>query len=497
MTDVILHYKNELKCLIECDPGIAYEISESFTFFVDGYKFNPKYKAGVWDGRIRLFNVRTREFYIGLLPRLLDWLAESDYSVSIADKDKFKENRIPYDEELLERTFTQLGRFTPKWYQEEAVKTALKNQKTLILSPTGSGKSFIAYMLVRYLLEATDKDILITVPSTSLVEQLQSDFKDYVADDFDVEENVHGLYSGKEKNSGKRVVISTWQTAHRMHASWFQNFGAYICDEAHGADAKCISGIIDKMAFAPFRLGMTGTLKGTKMHELDMQARFGKIVRVANTRDLQDSGDLAPLKIECLHLQYPDDDIEIVRHLDYDKEIDFIISHPRRNKLLAKVALQQEGNTLMLFNFIERHGKVLFEMLKPMCEEAGKKLYYISGETAVEDRENIRQILEKNNNCILLASFGTTSVGVNIKNLHNIIFCHPYKATVKTLQSIGRGLRQAEKKLSAKLIDVCDDLTYTSKRGKVKHNTTYNHFIHRLEIYVEERFKYEIIKLKL
>lgn len=496
MTDVKLHYKNELKCLVECDPGIAYEISEEFTFYVDGYKHMPKYKAGVWDGKIRLFNVRTREFYIGLLPRLLDWLAESQYTVSLADKAEFKKNMIPFDEELLEKVIAT-GKFVPKWYQLDAVKAALKNQKTLILSPTGSGKSYIAYLVIRYLLEIQDDDILITVPSTSLVEQLKSDFASYVADDWDTEEDVHGLYSGKEKNSGKRVVISTWQTAAKMHNSWFHNFGAYICDEAHGADAKSISSIIEKMAHAPFRMGMTGTLKGTKMHELDMQARFGNLIRVANTRDLQDSGDLAPLKIECLRLQYPEEEIEIVRHLEYDKEIDFLITHPKRNNLLSKVAVQQEGNTLMLFNFIERHGKVLFEILKPLCEKAGKQLYYISGETDVDDREEIRQILEKNNNCILLASFGTLSVGVNIKNLHNIIFCHPYKAAIKTLQSIGRGLRQTEKKLNAKLIDICDDLTYTSRRGKVKHNITYNHFIQRLEIYVEERFSYEIIKIKL
>ena len=494
-TDIIIHYKNELMSLIECDAGIAFELSEHFTFFVDGYKHMPKYKAGVWDGKIRLFNVRTREFYVGLLPKMVGWAQDNGYTVSFSDKSKFKP-QIPYDQELIDRIYAT-GKFEAKWYQKEAFQLAMTTQKNLILSPTGSGKSYIIYLVARYLLEATDTDVLITVPSTSLVEQLYSDFESYVADDWCVEENVHRIYSGKEKNVGKRIVISTWQSVYKLHHSWFSRYGAYICDEAHLADAKCLTGIIDSMSHAPFKLGLTGTLRGTKLHELAMEARFGAVTRVASTKQLQDDGDLASLKIDCLRLRYSKEEIDIVRHLDYQQEIDFIVSHPKRNRLLAKVATQQKGNTLMLFNFIERHGEVLFRILQPLCEQVGKKLFYIHGATDVDDRENIRQILERESNCILLASFGTLSTGVNIKNLHTIIFCHPYKAAIKTLQSIGRGLRTNSSKQDAKLIDICDDLTYTTGRGKKKNNTTFNHFIERLEIYSEEKFKYEIINLEL
>lgn len=249
------------------------------------------------------------------------------------------------------------------------------------------------------------------------------------------------------------------------------------------------------MAHAPFRLGLTGTIKKTKIHELDMQARFGNLIRVATTRQLQDDGDLAQLKIECVQLRYSPDEIKMVQHLDYDREIDFIVSHPKRNKLLAKIAVQQKGNTLMLFNFIQRHGDILYKILQPLCEDAGKQLFYVHGATPVKEREEIRGILEQNSNCIILGNFALMSTGVNIKNLHTIMFCHPYKAAIKTLQSIGRGLRTSSGKEEAKLIDICDDLTYTTNRGNKKMNATFNHFIQRLEIYSAERFKYDIIKV--
>lgn len=398
-SDIKIHYKNELHVRLECSVGVAYEISEAFAFFVNGYKFMPAFKAGRWDGKVRLFTVKDRLFYIGLMGKLIEWCEENGYTIEYANADDFKDSRTSINDEQWDWLKT-LGKFEPKWYQKDAVYAALNGSKTLILSPTGSGKSYIQYLVIRYLLENYEGKILMTVPSTSLVEQMFTDFESYVTDGWSVEDNVHRIYSGKEKYTDHRVVISTWQSAIKLPKVWFSGFSAYICDEAHGADAKSISTIIDQLGHARFRMGLTGTLDGTKMHELDMQARFGKIVRVATTKDLQDGGDLAPLEIECFQLRYGKDDVALVKNMDYDGEIKFIVGHKKRNYLLAKTAIAQEGNTLMLFNYVAKHGKVLYELMKPMCDEAGKKLYYIHGGTDVDDREVIRQILEKENKTI-------------------------------------------------------------------------------------------------
>lgn len=496
MADIIIHYKNELKCTLQSDPGVAYELSEAFSFFANGYKFMPAYKAGRWDGKIRLFNLRGREFFNGLLVLLFAWCEENGYTIEYANKEEFDRNSTSIDDNSWNELL-KTGKFEPRWFQENAIKYALTHGKSLILSPTGSGKSYIIYLTIRYLLEHYDGDVLIVVPSTSLVEQLFADFKDYVADDWDVEANVHRLYGGKEKYEKKPITISTWQTARNLHESWFKRFRGYICDEAHEADSKCQSAIIDQMAHARFRMGLTGTLDGTLMHELEMQARFGSLYRAARTKDLQDEGTLSPLRIDCLHLKYTREEIDIVRHLEYQQEIDFIVTHKKRNYLLAKSAINCEGNVLMLFNYVQKHGTVLYELLKPMCEKAGKKLFYISGATDVDSREEIRMILEKEDNCVLLASFGTTKRGINFKNLDNLIFCHPFKSVTTTLQSIGRQLRPNAKKQYATLIDVADDFSYTTRKGEKKQNTVLKHFLERLKIYVNEKWTYKIVQIQM
>lgn len=496
MSDITIHYRNELKAYIQCDPSVSYEISEAFAFYVNGYKFMPAYKAGRWDGKIRLYSIKDRLFYIGLFKELYKWAEENGYSVSFADKEEFRSRSTEITDEQWDEVKAK-GKYEPRWYQENAIKYALNNSKSLILSPTGSGKSYIMYLIVRHLLEYYEGDILIVVPSTSLVEQLYTDFEEYAVDGWDVEENIHRLYGGKEKYLNKRVTISTWQTARLLSKEWFNRFTGYICDEAHEADSKCQSAIIDNMAHARFRLGLTGTLDGTLMHELEMQARFGSLYRSSTTKDLQDEGALSKLKIECLHLKYTKDEIDIIKHQDYQGEIDFIVSHKKRNYLLAKAAMACDGNVLMLFNYVERHGKILYDLLKPMCEKAGKKIYYISGSVDVDEREQIRMILEKEDNCILLASFGTTKRGINFKNLDNLIFCHPYKAVVTILQSIGRALRPNPKKQYAKLIDIADDFSYSTRNGAKKKNKTLDHFLERLKTYVNEKWNYKIIQINM
>lgn len=492
-TDITIRWADNLRCRIESDAGISYEIFEEFSFFVNGYKFMPLFKAGRWDGKIKMYDIKKRLFYIGLLPRLIEWADANGYSISFEDKSKFKESDI-YDTAQVEDIF-KTAIYQPKWYQRKAVEYALKHGKVLTLSPTASGKSLMIYYLIRYVLEHTEDRILISVPSKSLVEQLYSDFEKYSADGWQASDHVNRLHGErKDKNPHARVLLTTWQSVYKREAEFFENFDTYICDEAHSADGKSISGIVEKLKHAPRRYGFTGTLDGSMMHELEMLARFGTLHRVVTTKELMDDGDVSNLLIDAYILKYSEEECKLLKSADYQQEINFLVGHKERNKILASLALAAEGNTIMLFNFIEKHGELLYNILKPACEKIGKKLYYIHGATDVDDRETIRQLLEKNDNCILLASFGTFSVGVSVNNLHNAIFCHPYKATIRTLQSIGRILRLAAGKHNAKLIDIGDQLTYTSKSGKTKANTVFKHFISRLEIYQKEKFKYRIIE---
>lgn len=407
--DITIKFKDELKCYIHCDRSIAMSIKERFSFMAKNYKYSPAFKYGGWDGRISLYNLKTNEFYVGLLPDLFKWAKELGYKVTFDEDEKYLfKPFIKFDDNFFEVDLPKIAKFPPKGYQEKYIKEALTWNKLLILSPTGSGKSYTMFGIIRYILKYTDFKILITVPSISLVEQLFSDFKDYTIDDWDVENEVTKVHSKSIENPNARVVISTWQTCAKKDASYFQQFDAYLCDECHTASAKELSKVIDNLSHAKVRVGLTGTLDGTELHELEMIGRFGRLYRVVSTNDLMESGDLAELKVNFLKIKYPLAECKLItkKSTEYQQEINYIVDHEERNKLLIKLAINQNKNTLMLFNYVENHGKKLYDMMEDLCKQRGKKLYYISGETKPEDRERIRHEME---------AAGKTIIGYEVK----------------------------------------------------------------------------------
>jgi superfamily II DNA or RNA helicase len=174
----------------------------------------------------------------------------------------------------------------------------------------------------------------------------------------------------------------------------------------------------------------------------------------------------------------------------YQSEIDFIVSCEARNKYIKKLALSMKGNSLILFQLVEKHGKELHKMIE--SDAKGRKVFFVSGATDVDIREDVRRITETENDAIIVASFGTFSTGINIRNLHNIIFASPSKSRIRNLQSIGRGLRLGDNKESATLYDIADDF----RIGKHT-NYTLNHFRERITMYDEQKFDYKIYNVEL
>jgi superfamily II DNA or RNA helicase len=351
------------------------------------------------------------------------------------------------------------------------------------LSPTASGKSFIIYLIIRFLLENTDQKILISVPSTNLVRQMHTDFCEYENNRF-ICDQCYEMAAGQPKTTSRRVVIATWSMLLRQPKEWFQPFGTFICDEAHQADSMALNKIIAHLGHVAYRFGFTGTLDGSKTHELQCRAWFGSLLKSSSTKDLMDRGILSSLEVKGISLEYTDEEKKAVSKMNYQDEIKFIVNHQKRNDWLVDLALSQPKNTLVLFNLVEKHGEKLFVIAKQKAVAAGKRVHIIVGEVKVDQREDIRQSMERENNVVLFASFGTLSVGVNIKNLHTIIFAHPYKARIRTLQSIGRTLRKLSGKDKAKLIDIMDSICYNRHM-----NFAYKHAIERMKIYESEGFE--------
>ena len=488
---IVVAKLNDTFLQISCEKHIAYELNEYFSFKIPNAQFHPKVKARMWDGKIRLFNIQTGQLYFGLLPYLKEWIKKHSYQVQTDIIDAKPLTGL--DIESIKEFFDSLNlycknvKITPRDYQIASFMECVKNDRVLLLSPTSSGKSLVIYSLIRWYQKFLDNDkMLIVVPTTNLVSQMYGDFGDYSSHDknWNVEKYCHKIYSGKEKNSKEQIYISTWQSLYRLPKEYFEQFSLIVGDEAHLATADSLKGILEKSTFCRYRFGTTGTLKDSKCNKLMLEGLFGKTYTAITSKQLMDDKHISKLNIQCLQLEYPEEEREIMKKATYQEEIDFIVTHRKRNNFICNLALEQKGNTLILFNYVEKHGKVLEKML--MDKDSNRQIFFIAGETDVEQREAIRKATEEEKNAIIVASSGVLSTGVNIKNLQYLIFAHPYKAKIRNLQSIGRVLRLDDKNNKAVLYDIIDDLHW-----KKRNNYGLKHWKERLSIYLKEKFDYD------
>ena len=485
MSHLSISKKNEVYLQVESDPHVYYELSDQFTFEIPGAKFMPQYRNRYWDGKIRLFNVKNGEIYVGLLDKIQKFCEDHEYTYEFLDN-KFFGTPFEVNENIsyegVKDYITSISKYSPREYQVEGVYDALRHNRRLLISPTASGKSLMIYSIVRYYVER-QQNTLIVVPTTSLVEQMYKDFADY---GWDVGSFCHKIYAGKERETDSQVIITTWQSIYKLPRKYFERFSVVIGDEAHQFKSKSLISIMTKLHKAKHRFGFTGTLDGTQTHKWVLEGLFGPSYKIIKTDELMKKGHVAKLDINVLLLKHPASKFET-----FEDEVQYIINHDQRNKFIRNLALDLKGNTLILYSRVETHGRVLYDMINSNVLEQ-REVFFVHGGVVAEDRENVREITEKEDNAIIIASYGTFSTGINIKNLHNVIFASPSKSRIRNLQSIGRVLRKGSNKTKATLYDIADDISYKTRR-----NYTLNHLVERIKIYNEENFNYDIISIPL
>mgnify|MGYP005635771371 FL=1 len=498
MSDLTITNINSVNIRVDCEKSTAKELSDFFTFKVPGHEYMPTFRNKMWDGKIKLYNIYKQTIYKGLYDYVVKFAKDRNYKIiepePIRKSKNVKEEHIQkFIDEYL-KPMAGGEEITAHRHQIEAVTHAINNDRCLLLSPTGSGKSLIIYALVRYYLDIIPKDkkILIIVPTTSLVRQMLSDFSEYSSQTkWKAEDNCHYVFAGRDKISENRVIISTWQSIYKLGRKYFDNFEVCFGDECHLFKSKSLTTLMSKLENCPYRIGTTGTLDDSLTHKLVIEGLFGRVHHVTTTKKLMSNDLLSKLKIDCILLQYPEKIREDVKRIKYQDEIDWIVTNEDRNKFICDLGLQLKGNSLILFQFVGKHGKPLFERLRREAEDS-RDIFFVFGGTDVELREEIRQITEKKDNAIIVASYGTFSTGISIRRLHNIIFASPSKSRIRILQSIGRQLRKSEHKDVAKLYDIADDLHWKSYK-----NHTLRHYERRLKIYQTEGFDYKQISLHI
>lgn len=481
MDRVTLVKHNAVYDRIEADSGIVQEIADHFTFFVPNYKFNPKYRARVWDGKIRLTSVYKPILYSGLRQKVLEFCDSRGYE--FVDEASHETPGIT-EKQILDFIDT-IG--LPKEingvplevrdYQLEAILRAVNDQRITLISPTASGKSLILYIILRIFNLKT----LLIVPRLGLVDQMFADFEEY---GYDVDKYVHKVFAGQEKNVDKPIVVSTWQSMKDMDEDYLSQFHVVLGDEVHGFKATELKGIMERLQDCEIRIGVTGSLDGLPTNELVIQGLFGPIHRVATTEELIEQGYLSNLDIDCIVLKHPEDARRFLakkENSSYQNELDYLISSERRNNFIKNLALNIKGNTLVMYRFVEKHGEVLHKLISA---EAKVPVLFVSGKIPSKDREVIRKFVNEQTDSITIASQGTFSTGTNIPNLHSVINTAPTKSKIMILQIIGRILRKTLIKDRAKLYDIADDLVHGTRM-----NHTLKHFVERVKLYASERFK--------
>ena len=497
MSEVIqVEQINAVHLKIIAESGVKMELESFFKFQPAGYQFNPSYKNRVWDGWIRIFQPLRPVLYVGLFKKLVKFCEDRGYDLKAPDHLYIAEE-IPddYGYQLAEEINCK---YKPRDYQNQYVVDAIRDSRSLSLSPTSSGKSLIIYLITQHYYRTHGHRTLIIVPTISLVHQMAGDFEDYGCDP----EFIYKIQGGIDKNTDAPIVISTWQSLIKLPKEWFSQFGVALGDEAHNFQAKSLQKIMEALDECYYRHGFTGTLKSeeSKTHRLVLEGCFGSVRKHVSTKDLMDSGTVADFKVKGIVLSHSPETRKTfhdafkqikVASKRYPAEREFIVNNHKRNIFIRNLLWSLEGqNNLVLFDLVEKHGKIL----EPMLRKEGRELHFIYGGVDGEERERIRHLVENDpvKRHDILASYGVFSTGVNLKKLDNVIFASGSKSEIKVLQSIGRALRKGNDADKATLYDIADDLSLKSFE-----NYTLQHFRKRIEIYGQEQFPFRIYSVDI
>lgn len=499
MADIQIIKVNEVRMRVIADLSIREELNDYFKFEDPNHVPNPFSK---WDGVVRLFTKNSGLIDIGLLFEVFKFCKTNSYTIELDPALKYIQD-IP-DEEIHDF----INSLHPKIrtenrdyidaetrdYQFDTIAKAMRQTRCVCELATSAGKSFILYVMTRYYRqrrEALESSLrtLIVVPSIHLVTQLYDNFEEY-AHGSDWKPVVHTqlIFEGATKDIYKPIVISTWQGIQNQPKEWFQQFGDIIVDEVHTSKSDKLSYILNNCVNADQRLGVTGTLANTNVAGLQVVAHFGAYHKIITARDLINLGYATDVKVKMVELKHALADAIELHGAEYKEEIDYLISHNARNQVLAKMALNLKGNVAIMFERIDAHMMVVYEMLSAVK----KNVFVINGEVDIKVRRQIQAAMEEGEDITLLASYGTMQQGVSIKKLHHLVLGHPSKSYIRVIQTLGRLMRQHSSKDFATVWDLVDNLSYNGSR-----NHALRHSHERYKFYLTERHPVELMKVAL
>jgi len=454
-------------------------IREHFSVEDKQQVFKRRYAIG-YRPQTRLYAITPQgRFETRLIFSILEFLQNQDIKFNIELTDKFKE--IIFIPELKEN-LTKLN-LDLRDYQEESVRLALKNKSGVIILPTSAGKTLVIATLVKSIQDQHDFKALILVPDIQLVAQTYSDFIDY-----GIPESEITKWTGStEPDKNAKIVISNAQIllSEKQDLSLLKDIKLLVIDEVHKLKyGNKINKVVEQIP-ALFRYGFTGTLPDYKIDQWNIFGKIGRVIYFKESIDLRDQNYISQVHVAALKLTYKNTPQFTTPSMHnptagYEEEITWLQTNPYRNAIIIKLVNKSDKNTLIMVDRIA-HGE---ELLRILQESTNKQVHFVHGAIEIEEREMIRKLMEEHDNVACIAISKIFSTGINIKNLHNIIFAAIGKARIKIIQSIGRSLRKHTSKKFATIFDIWDNLRYGNK-----------HMVERLALYDREQIPYSVTEL--
>lgn len=482
---IYIHKENSAFLRLETDDeAILRTIKDAYSFITPNFQFTKRYKLSgkKWKGKINLLK-NNKFLYSGLRDNLKNFLNQLSYPFEDYYDNDNKNISLSYIENFVNELNLP---FEPRDYQLKSVCAFINKKNIILVSPTASGKTLILYLIICVLLKLKMLDkILIIVPTINLVNQCYKDFMEYSKfnDKLNLflQKQIHKVYSGEEKETKKLITIGTYQSMVLCSREYISSFDFICSDECHLMAKDSGQFIFESGINTKFRLGLTGTLQETELDVLVLEGLIGQPIQFVKTMELMNKGEVAKFQINNILLQYSDDIKLKLHHASYQDEYNEIISNKDRLELINNFTLKLNQNVLVLYTRIDKHGKLIYDSLNELNKN--KSIHFLSGRNEIEDREIVIDLAEKENNLVMVCSYGIFSTGISIKNIHHIVFASPYKSKIKVLQSIGRGLRLNSNKEICNIYDFIDDLRYNGRN-----NYLFDHFKNRYKIYKYEGF---------
>jgi superfamily II DNA or RNA helicase len=479
MTEIVVDYDAGRKKGVLITDYLAV-IREHFSVEDKDQAFKRRFSVGYRPATRKYVITPQGRFEPRFIFAIIEFLKEQHIPFNITLKDSFKDIiKTP----SLEKELVKLN-LPLRDYQEETVLSALENKSGIILLPTSAGKTLVMATLVSSILKQHNLKTLILVPNLQLVTQSYADFIEYGIAKEDVT-----MWTGKyEPDLNAKIFISNIQIlqSEKQDLSLLKTIGLLIVDEVHVCKrSNLINKILDQIP-AVYRFGLTGTLPDNNLDQWNILGKFGKIIYKKKSYDLREQNYITQVVVAVLKLFYnnlpnfsPKSATNPIQA--YEEEIQFLQTNNFRNSVITKIINKVDKNTLVLVDRII-HGE---ELLRVLQSKTNKNVYFVHGKVDVEEREEIRKLMEEQDDVVCIAISKIFSTGINIKNLHNIIFAAIGKAKIKIIQSIGRTLRKHSSKKRATIFDIWDNLKYGN-----------SHIIERMSLYDEEKIPYTVTEIK-